>query len=334
MALPLTVLRAVQNGTAKKAWAAVLECAWEVCSQPLSPGNELNDISTRDQHMADIDHYLSTSAWDLWSDLKASTESTAKELIQWWQSRQAGKAVLVLDGLSLRELPWLIHQAEVHGLSTRSARLTSAELPADTTPFAQALGFGQRSAIGNNGAPSGHHLPGARTETVDLPWKDCAELIQAEPDWFFWHHWPDNRLHYHDDPGKGLHTLAEEIREHLTSEHFWALVKRLSTGRQLVITADHGYANSGQFPDADKEQSEYLKKRYKSGRWSIAEDDSRRWVPPLDLVIESDRGVHRYVNGRRKWKSGGGYPTLTHGGLSVLEVIVPFVVIEAKGQGD
>jgi hypothetical protein len=334
MALPLPVLRTIQNAPPKEAWTAIIDYAWEVCSQPLKVGNELSDVSSRDLRIADIDHYLSTSAWDLWTHFKGSTESTAKELIGWWSNRQAGKAVLVLDGFSLRELPWLLHQAESHGLAICSAKVTTTELPADTTPFAQALGFGQRSSLGNNGAPAGHRFPGARTETVDLPWKDCAELIHAEPDWFFWHHWPDNRLHYHDDPGKGLHTLAGEIREHLTSEDFWSLAKRLATGRQLVITADHGYANSGQFPDADKEQSEYLKKRYKSGRWSNAEEDSFNWVPPLDLVIESDHGSHRYVNGRRKWKSGGGYPTLTHGGLSLLEVAVPFVVIEAREKGN
>lgn len=333
MAFPLSVLRAVQNGDAQEAWNAIIEYTSQVCSQPLRSGDELKGVSSRDQLIADVDHYLSTSAWDLWYRFKTATESTSNELAQWWDSRQTGKAVLVLDGLSLRELPWLLHQAEDRGLTIRSSKVTSAELPADTTPFAQALGFGQRSSLGNNGAPSGHRFPGARTETVDLPWKDCAELVGAEPAWFFWHHWPDNRLHYHDDPGKGLHTLSQEIREHLTSEDFWTFVKRLATGRQLVITADHGYANSGQFPDADKEQSEYLKKRYKSGRWSSADEETRSWIPPLDLVIESERGVHRYVNGRRKWKSGGGYPTLTHGGLSVLEVTVPFVVIEADGQG-
>jgi hypothetical protein len=37
------------------------------------------------------------------------------------------------------------------------------------------------------------------------------------------------------------------------------------------------------------------------------------------------------VNGRRKWKSAGGYPTLIHGGLSVLEVAVPFIELSKKG---
>ncbi|WP_200386371.1 hypothetical protein [Thiocapsa imhoffii] len=45
-------------------------------------------------------------------------------------------------------------------------------------------------------------LPGARTESVDIAWADCAKLVGSEPDWVFWHRWPDHRLHDHDDPGQ------------------------------------------------------------------------------------------------------------------------------------
>lgn len=38
-----------------------------------------------------------------------------------------------------------------------------------------------------------------------------------------------------------------------------------------------------------------------------------------------------FALGRRKWKSQGGYPTLTHGGLSLLEVAVPFIELSRTG---
>jgi hypothetical protein len=50
----------------------------------------------------------------------------------------------------------------------------------------------------------------------------------------------------------------------------------------------------------------------------------------VDLGLDGAHGRHLYVNGRRKWKSQGGYPTLTHGGLSVLEVAVPFIELIRK----
>jgi hypothetical protein len=325
MTLPLDLVQTLQHSQSGDAWAAILDHAWHLCSQPLTPGKAVNEVLARDRALADVDHYLATAGWDLWTDFEASVPRTSQMLADWWMAHASGRAVLILDAFSLRETPWLLQQAESRGFTVQQARTTGAELPANTTPFANALGFSQRSALGNNSAGNSHHFPGAHTESADIPWTDCAALIGSEPDWVFWHHWPDHRLHDHDDPGKGLQTLTEEVETHLTGDAFWALVERLATGRRLVITADHGYAASGQFTDTDIEQSDYLKKRYKSGRAIPSDEAPGAWVPPIDLGIESTHGRHLYVNGRRKWKSHGGYPTLTHGGLSVLEVTVPFI---------
>ncbi len=232
---------------------------------------------------------------------------------------------MILDALSLREVPWILDGAEKRGYKVHKALATGAELPADTTPFAKSLGFAQRSALANNGAGGAHKLAGARTESVDIAWKDSADLVGSEPRWVFWHHWPDHRLHDHDDPGKGLSTLTREVQDNLGGDDFWRLVDRLATGRRLVLTSDHGYAASGLFPDSSKEQTDYLKSVFKSGRMEPSGNGPGAWVPPIDMSLDTNHGKHLFVLGRRKWKSAGGYPTLTHGGLSVLEVAVPWV---------
>ncbi|MCM8857686.1 MAG: hypothetical protein LC539_18495 [Candidatus Thiodiazotropha sp.] len=327
MTLPLDLIQTLQRAEPMDAWSAILDHAWQVCSQPITPGKAVTEVHSRDRSLSDVDHFLATAGWDLWADYEASVPQTSKNLADWWSTHSPGRAVLILDALSLREAPWLLHKAVDRGFTVNDARPTCAELPPNTTPFAKALGFSQRSALGNNGAGDSHVFPGARTESLDIAWDDCANLIGSESDWVFWHHWPDHRLHDHDDPGKGLQTLTEEVESHLVSDAFWSLVERLATGRRLVITADHGYAASGQFTDTNKEQSDYLKKRYKSGRAISSSDAPGAWVPPIDLAIESVHGRHLFVNGRRKWRSHGGYPTLTHGGLSIFEVTVPFIEI-------
>ena len=50
-------------------------------------------------------------------------------------------------------------------------------------------------------------------------------------------------------------------------------------------------------------------------------------MPPVALQLNSPHGAHLLALGRRKWKSQGGYPTLTHGGLSLLEVLSPWIEI-------
>lgn len=280
MTLPLSLIETLQREPAEAAWSALFEHAWEVCAQPIAPGKTATAIAARERRLADVDHYLATADWALWADYEATVLRTAAVLADWWQAHAPGRAVLILDALSLRELPWILQQAEARGLAIVQARPTGAELPPNTTPFAHALGFAQRSALDNNGgnhsAAPGHVFPGARTESADLPWTDAATLIGSEPDWVFWHHWPDHRLHDHDAPGKGLQTLAEEVAAHLSSDAFWAFLEHLATGRRLVITADHGYAASGQFPDSGQPEADFLKTRYKSGRAIAATEAPQR----------------------------------------------------------
>lgn len=325
MTLEYDLVQSLQDSSPSGAWASIFDRAWKLCSQPIKQDKAIAEIASRDRTVGDLDLYLATAAWDLWSQYESSVTLTSDAMAEWWANQSGGRAVLILDGLSLREVPWLLAGAAAHGFTIHGARPTGAELPADTTPFAKSLGFGQRSAIGNNGAGGSHKLNGARTDSTDIAWEDCAALVGSEPAWVFWHHWPDCQLHAHDEPGKGLASLTEEIVEHLTGDSFWKLVKRLAEGRRLLITGDHGYAASGLFPDSGKEQTDYLKSVYKSGRWDSGAESAGPWAPPIDLQIQTRQGTNVFVNGRRKWKSAGGYPTLTHGGLTVLEVAVPFI---------
>lgn len=325
MALDLQFFDHVQKASPADAWAAILKRAWNQCAAPLTGSAPGAEIVRRDHAVADIDLFLATSSWDLWKVYEQVVPLTSDRLANWWQSQSGGKAILILDAFSLRECPWILSQAEARGFTIHDAGVSAAELPADTTPFAKALGFAQRSALSNNGAGGAHRLTKARTESTDISWRDCADLIGSEPGWVFWHQWPDNRLHEHDAPGRGLPSLAKEAETHLTGDDFWHFIKHLATGRRIVITADHGYAASGNFPDSNKDQTEYLRETFKSGRWNDEAVEPGAWVPPLDLLLETRHGRHLFVNGRRKWKNAGGYPTLTHGGLSVLEVAVPWI---------
>jgi hypothetical protein len=104
----------------------------------------------------------------------------------------------------------------------------------------------------------------------------------------------------------------------------------LTTGRRLIITSDHGYAASGLFSDTADEQGRHLRDVFQAGRSAPADDGTSPWVPPVELTLASAHGRRRYALGRRKWKTQGGYPTLTHGGLTVLEVASPFVEMSGK----
>lgn len=313
---------------ADQAWASIIDHLWNEFSSDIPAAAADAEVVKRDRSLNELDNIISGSCWDLWSDFESVVPKASQAIVDFWTKTQGGKAVLILDGLSLREVPWLLEQAKQRGYKRHEAGVRGTELPAETTPFAKSLGFGQRSSLENNGAGSAHKLKGAFTISCDLPWQECVDLLPSHEAVVFWHHWPDERLHKLAVPGAGLHKLAKDIHAGLTSHDFWTLIERLSTGRKLLITSDHGYAATGMFPDlTDKDQVGYMKTLFKSGRSSSDKVDDGSWVPPIDMKLTTAHGEHRYVLGRRKWKSAAGYPTLQHGGLSLLEVLVPYVVL-------
>jgi hypothetical protein len=320
-------LNTVMNASPQEGWEQILSEVWNLFSAPINPVKADALTTERDKKAGEIDTFLTGAAWDLWHEVKNSELRTSVQLQNFWASESKGKAILILDALSLREACWILEEAQKRGYSANNPRATLAELPGDTTPFAKALGFGQRSSLADNGGKSAS-FPGAFTESVDMPFADCGPLIKPEPSILFWHHWPDSAMHDCGEDGNGAQKQTKSAVETLTGDDFWSFVERLATGRKLVITGDHGYANAGLFRDlVDKEQIDYMKKLFKSGRSSgVVENTGHNWVPPLTLEFE-----HQHIAlGRRKWKSQGGYPTLTHGGLSLLEMAVPFIELEKK----
>ena len=325
MALDAGVLQNLTKGSAADAWRVIINNAVEIASKPLAAINAPSEVIKRDREIGTLDHFLSSSGWDLWQAFGDTVERTSDRLARWWAEPYSAKAVLILDGLSLRELPWLLQGAKERGFTLHEVTANASELPGETNEFARALGFGSRSQLQNNGGGLAHKLQPATTESVDMPWKDCESLINGTPNWVFWHQWPDSKLHDGAGAGQGLDTLTRDAADQLSSDEFWAFVERLATGRRLVITSDHGYAATGYFPDADGEVGRFLKNTFSSGRSTKGVGETGPFVPPVALQINSPHGAHLLALGRWKWRSQGGYPTLTHGGLSLLEVLSPFV---------
>ena len=325
MALDAQLLQQLTQGSAKEAWATIVSNAVEIASSPLATNKAPSEVINRDREIGLLDHFLASSSWDLWQAFGDSVERTSDRLVRWWEEPYSAKAVLILDGLSLREMPWLLQGAKERGFTLHEVAAYASELPGETNEFAQALGFNSRSQLQNNGGGFLHKLQSAATECVDMPWKDCEGLINSTSNWVFWHHWPDSKVHDGAGAGQGLDTLTRDAADQLTSDDFWGFVERMATGRRLVITSDHGYAATGYFHDADGDVGQFLKQTFASGRSTKGFGEIGPFVPPVALSIESPHGAHLLAVGRRKWRSQGGYPTLTHGGLSLLEVLSPFV---------
>jgi hypothetical protein len=269
------------------------------------------------------DRLLSEAAWQLWEAYPGSARRASAALNEWCNKPAAsGRAVLVLDALSLRELSILLKGAELHGFRPHHIDLAGSECPSTTEQFAKALGVPSRSSLAHDNKPgtfSCFHGGDVYTDMISLPFEDCA--LPPAQNVFIWHTWLDDLIHLQHKTPEQVSTIASAT---LQSAGFWTFITRLRQGRSLVITSDHGYAVSKRFSSEveDPEAIELLRKTFGASRYrQSAELWEQRLMPP---TVMSHNG-HHIVMGQRKWKAPGGFPHICHGGMSLLEVAVPWV---------
>jgi hypothetical protein len=281
------------------------------------------------------DRLLANSAWNLWDEFLGYAPTAVDELKKFWINASAsGTAVLVLDALSLRELPLLVAAAKARGLTPVRVEGFGAQVPTETDRFAEALGLFGRSKLFNNQAPAAFIFggPDVYTDVLDAPFAECVGSVPSTPRVFLWHKWPDEPLiHLHDSKDDGPDIVAAQTKQQLSSDDFWRFVDRIRQGRRLVITSDHGYAVSRFFSDEmkDPDTVQLLRNAFGAKRCTLESPATpwpRRNLPPL---VSRHNGRFA-VLGQRKWAVQGGFPQLCHGGLSLLEAVVPFVEFPAK----
>ncbi|MDR1622593.1 MAG: hypothetical protein LBS00_09485 [Synergistaceae bacterium] len=324
MPLDHDVLRDLTKLPPNEAWSLIICETKDVMAKPVSMQEAVSEIAKRDQEIGLLDHFLSSVGWDLWREFSNVVPKTSERLKGWQKEPFDAKAILVLDCLSLRETPLLLKGAEAHGFTIHQNEVFASELPGETTEFARALGFSNRGQLQSNGAHN-DYFPDFHTESVNYPWRDCAGLVDTSKNWFFWHHWPDDKVHEDASAGAGLVNILRDAEAVFESDGFWDFAAKLAKGRRLVITSDHGYAFTGTFMDVDGAVGNFLKEKFSSGRNTDKLGEIGPYVPPVVLELDGISGMRQMALGRRKWKSPGGYPVLTHGGLSLLEIVCPFV---------
>ncbi len=280
------------------------------------------------------DRLLANSAWNLWDDFLHFAPTVINELKQFWvQISASGTAVLILDGLSLRELPLIVAAANERGVKLTRVEAFGTQVPTETDRFAEALGLSGRSKLSNNQAPATFIFagPDVHTDVLDGPFADCIASVPSKPRLFLWHEWPDEPIHLHAKKDEGPDIVAAQTKQQLTSDDFWRFVDRIRQGRRLVITSDHGYAVSRFFSDEvkDADTVQLLRNVFGAERCARelpASPWPRQHLPPL----VSRHNGRLAVLGQRKWVVQGGFPHLCHGGLSLLEAVVPFIELPAK----
>ena len=307
----------LDSGSPKTGWEEIFSSLLALARSSSSP------VALHDATVVP-DRLLTEAAWELWEAFPEYAEKTSDKLKS-WASSGSGKAVLVLDALSLRELPILMGAAETRGIQPVKVKVTGSECPSTTDHFAKSLGLPSRSALANDGKPGTFALFGGNcyTDVVSMPFEDCA--VPPSPNLVIWHSWLDDLIHLQQKLPDQIATISSNV---LQSDGFWNFVNRLRQGRGLVITSDHGYAVSKRFSSEveDPDAIEILRKTFGASRnKAVSEPWQKRFMPP---IVMTNNNQH-VIMGQRKWKVQGGFPNICHGGMTLLEVVVPYLEFPA-----
>ena len=138
----------------------------------------LSGVSPATLHRETIvpDRLLAESAWNLWQDFPRCAPTVVDELKKFWVAKPGvGTAVLILDALSLRELPLIVQAGQARGLAPVRVEARGSEVPSETDRFAEALGVAGRSKLYNNQAPGTFIFtgPDVYSDVLDGPFADC-----------------------------------------------------------------------------------------------------------------------------------------------------------------
>jgi hypothetical protein len=304
------------------AWDAMLAALAAAAVSATSPTEIENACIEGDALLAD-------AAWELWRAYAASAECahlrTSARMRDWWdQAGPSGRAVLVLDAMSLRELPALLEGADAHGMEPSVVAATGAPVPTTTNAFAHELGIPSAGNLKGNGAAGSFKFKSGQTEKYDhVPFADMVHAVTNQPDVFFWHDLVDAQLHVASAHSQLFNTVTDQLRH----PDFWRLVARLRQGRRLLVTSDHGYAIRASARDILSDSAKALVRAVMGGSHATAaKEPLPAHVWPSLLMTANE---HHVVVGNRKWRAPGARE-VSHGGLSLLEVAVPWVEFQAS----
>jgi hypothetical protein len=297
---------------------------------PLSFSDIKSHYQEIEGNIARLDEVLQSSAWDLWQEFKDAPRGS-DHVKTFWEKTIGPKAVLILDSVSMREVAPILAQIKHIGAEVKSVHFAGSELPSETEIYAAALGLPGRFSLKNRPLPGSFKLNCDET-FVDtfkkIPFDESDSKIPNHKNVFLWHGWPDDTLH---DLGKvedAFNRFIDHVRESLDSDGFRGLLKKMSKGRELLITSDHGYCNASAFTPANGEQHKELKQLGHTRAKAIKESErvAGMTIPPVTLELNATATGDLYKLAVGRWRpSDKGFPALTHGGLSLMECVVPLI---------
>lgn len=233
-------------------------------------------------------------------------------------------AVLILDGLSIREIPQLLQLAKQTNYAVLKSDYGTAALPSDT------LNFVEQRIIGKKLGPS--QLAG-RKELKELGityhyYDSPTRLfeLQAGAPLFLWSSFPDGTyMNYEAKSSLHFEAMLKQF------DVIWKnIIMTIPKEYRIIITSDHGYIYFGSGFDSDH-KDEFALGYTKNDRFRIAEPTEPYPMESVGLHWIDDKRVGM-LRGRMKNRPQGSAANklYRHGGMSLMEMLTPWIEIQRQ----
>jgi len=239
-------------------------------------------------------------------------------------------AAVIFDGLSLREVPIIKHLAEQSGLHVVEEGWSIAATPSETVDFiASRLGVGE---IAPTQLPASAQLrpDGITCHYLGQVNQRCSLDASAQAI-LVWSSFPDYRYTERDARFPELFENLQNMMMTAWLNSVQAIVQE-SPGRRILITSDHGYVyfGSGCSFSWDNATVAPLTAYFGGERFArLAEKPG----PPEHRGVHAlaDRGV-AMIRGRVQThpRGEGARKLYKHGGMSLMEMLVPWIIVEQE----
>jgi hypothetical protein len=236
-------------------------------------------------------------------------------------------AVVVFDGLSIREAPMILTLADKSGLPVSSIATSHAAIPSETMNFIE------------RELPCGHIAPSQLQTRKELKEKgivaiysnDITQPLSGKYDdspLLVWSSFPDVT---YKDSGARFESHFENI--HTLFETAWMNIVQAIKGKQrIIITSDHGYIFFGTGMDFPRSSSEMKGLNAYFGNERNVSLEEKPDTPVNDDIYISESQKVAMIKGRVRTKSTGdaARKLYKHGGLSLMEMITPWIELEVR----
>ena len=267
-----------------------------------------------------FEELISSSADRIYQELISSPETT-KRLLDFLTMETA---IIVFDGLSLREIPIILRLASESGFTAKEIDCSLAAIPSETLDFIQRefpCGKVSPSQLPNRSELKNNGISVIYTNNI------AHRLnIPSEETLLLWSAFPDNT---YTDSGSKFENHFENI--HIQFETAWInTVQQIKGKKQIIVTSDHGYIFFGTGMDANRTSAELRDlNKYFGNKRNVTLSENPNPPESDDIIVDEKNGVV-IIKGRVKTRSTGEAASrlYKHGGISLMEMLTPWIVLE------